>query len=213
MARVSSNKLWWYIGSRPSHRSAGGKQDHKLVLAKLTLSFRLLYQDVSELPFPALPGIGTKLCPAHLPAIDSVEVRRMANPCPDMFAKGIYLADMSSKSAGYCCSWNSGGTGLLLLCEAELGKPPLKLTGADSTADKKAKSQGMISTWGVGRTAPQAWKDAGCIHPDLKGVLMPDMASKDAGDTNEPGAGLYYNEYIVYDVAQVKLRYLLRVEM
>lgn len=33
------------------------------------------------------------------------------------FGKGIYLADMSTKSAQYCVSTMSGGTGLLLLCE------------------------------------------------------------------------------------------------
>ena len=39
------------------------------------------------------------------------------------FGKGVYLADISSKSAQYCQPGMSGGTGLLLLCEAELGKP------------------------------------------------------------------------------------------
>lgn len=39
------------------------------------------------------------------------------------FGKGVYLADMSSKSANYCLSGMSGGTGILLLCEAELGNP------------------------------------------------------------------------------------------
>lgn len=39
------------------------------------------------------------------------------------FGKGVYMADMSSKSANYCLSGMSGGTGLLLLCEAELGNP------------------------------------------------------------------------------------------
>jgi poly [ADP-ribose] polymerase len=33
------------------------------------------------------------------------------------------------------------------------------------------------------------------------------------GPTNVDNASLYYNEYIVYDVAQVRLRYLLRVKM
>ena len=37
-----------------------------------------------------------------------------------MFGKGIYLADMSSKSANYCCPYISNGHALLLLCEAEL---------------------------------------------------------------------------------------------
>lgn len=40
---------------------------------------------------------------------------------------------------------------------------------------------------------------------------QPDTNTK-AGDTNVSGH-LLYNEYICYDVAQVKLRYLLRVKM
>lgn len=130
-----------------------------------------------------------------------------------MFGKGVYLADMSSKSANYCCSYQSGNTGLLLLCEAELGEPPLKLTGADYNAGDKAKEQGYLSTWGVGSTAPRAWKDAKCIHPDLDGIQVPDVVSKNPGPTKEPAAYLQYNEYIVYDVAQIRLRYLFRVSM
>ena len=34
-----------------------------------------------------------------------------------------------------------------------------------------------------------------------------------AGPTNVPNAYLLYNEYIVYDVSQVRLRYLLRVKL
>lgn len=130
-----------------------------------------------------------------------------------MFGKGVYLADMSSKSAGYCASYNSDGTGLLLLCEAELGKPPLKLTDSDYDAGDRAKKEGSISTWGVGQTAPLAWKDAEAIHPSLKGVRMPNVSKKTPGPTNEAGAYLMYNEYIVYDISQIKLKYLLRVKM
>lgn len=129
-----------------------------------------------------------------------------------MFGKGIYLADISTKSANYCGVRNSGGTGLLLLCEVELGSPPLKLTEADFDAGETARRQGYISTLGVGRTAPNDWKDAGCLHPDLRGIKMPDV-STEPGTTNESSASLFYNEYIVYDVSQVKLRYLFRVQM
>ena len=89
-----------------------------------------------------------------------------------MFGKGIYLADMSSKSAGYTKSQSSGGVGLLLLCEAELGKPMLELTNADSKAGETAKKQDSYSTWGKGSTAPTSWKDAGCVNENLKGVTM-----------------------------------------
>lgn len=89
-----------------------------------------------------------------------------------MFGKGIYLADMSSKSANYCAASASNGHALLLLCEAELGAPIQTLTYADYEAGEKAKSKGMLSTWGQGLTGPQAWKDAGCVHPSLVGVRM-----------------------------------------
>ncbi|KAI5237167.1 PARP-domain-containing protein [Aureobasidium subglaciale] len=146
-----------------------------------------------------------------------------------MFGKGIYLADMSSKSANYCSPYDSDGHALLLLCEAELGKPMQTLTDASYNAAETAKELGAFSTWGQGKTSPKAWKDAGCIHPSLAGATMvsssvparadisltiaqPDT-TQDPGDTNVPGAYLLYNEYICYDIAQVRLRYLLRVKM
>jgi poly [ADP-ribose] polymerase len=63
-----------------------------------------------------------------------------------MFGKGIYLADMSSKSANYCCSYSSNGHALLLLCEAELGNPMQTLTNASYDAGENAKSKGLLST-------------------------------------------------------------------
>lgn len=38
-----------------------------------------------------------------------------------MFGKGIYFADMVSKSANYCCTTMQNPTGLLLLCDVALG--------------------------------------------------------------------------------------------
>ncbi|RYP02514.1 hypothetical protein DL765_010734 [Monosporascus sp. GIB2] len=129
-----------------------------------------------------------------------------------MFGKGIYLADMSSKSANYCVPYISNGHALLLLCEAELGKPMQELTGACYSAGEDAKAKGMWSTWGKGITGPSKWKDAACVHESLKGVMMPDTTVL-PGPTGVPNAYLQYNEYICYDVSQVRLRYLLRVRM
>jgi poly [ADP-ribose] polymerase 2/3/4 len=47
------------------------------------------------------------------------------------FGKGVYLADVSSKSAKYCMSSMSGGTGLLLLCEAECSNPMYEIPTGD----------------------------------------------------------------------------------
>lgn len=89
-----------------------------------------------------------------------------------MFGKGIYLADMSSKSANYCCPYISNGHALLLLCEAELGEPMQALTDASYSASEDAASKGVLSTWGQGMTGPKEWKDANCVNPSLDGVLM-----------------------------------------
>ncbi|KAI0136364.1 poly polymerase [Xylariales sp. AK1849] len=129
-----------------------------------------------------------------------------------MFGKGIYLADMSSKSANYCCPYSSNGHALLLLCEAELGDPMQVLTNASYNAGDDAKAKGMLSTWGQGMTGPSLWKDAECVHPSLKDIKMPDTTSK-PGPTGAQTAYLQYNEYIAYNVAQIRLRYLFRVRM
>lgn len=89
-----------------------------------------------------------------------------------MFGKGVYLADMSSKSANYCYSYISNNQALLLLCEAELGAPIQELTSASYSAGDDALAKGLLSTWGKGMTGPKSWKDAECIHSSLKGVKM-----------------------------------------
>ncbi|RAL13116.1 putative poly(ADP)-ribose polymerase PARP [Aspergillus homomorphus CBS 101889] len=127
-----------------------------------------------------------------------------------MFGKGVYLADMSSKSANYCCSYGSGNKGLLLLCDAELGDPMLELDYGNFNAGEDAAKQGKIATLGRGRSIPADWKDAGCVHPNLQGVKMPDTVH---GATTAQAASLQYNEYIVYDVAQIRQRYLFHVDM
>jgi len=58
----------------------------------------------------------------------------------------LTLCASGSKSANYCCSYISGGTALLLLCEAELGDPMQTLTNASYSAGEDAKAKGMFST-------------------------------------------------------------------
>ncbi|KAL4741194.1 poly polymerase catalytic domain-containing protein [Aspergillus similis] len=129
-----------------------------------------------------------------------------------MFGKGVYFADMSSKSANYCWSHNSDHKALLLLGDVELGDPIYELYNSDYNAGENAKKEGKIATLGKGRSTPAGWKDAGCIHPHLKGIQVPDA---DFGTTDHETNQRYlmYNEYIVYDVAQIRLRYLFFVDM
>lgn len=88
------------------------------------------------------------------------------------FGKGIYLADVSSKSAQYCSARMSGNTGILVLCEAELGRPMYEIPTGDSRAEEQAKKHKCIATLGVGRVAPIGWVDGKGIHDSLKEVLV-----------------------------------------
>jgi poly [ADP-ribose] polymerase len=70
-------------------------------------------------------------------------------PCSGyLFGKGVYLADMASKSARYCCPNLSNNTILLIMCEAALGNPR-DLKRPDSDAANLPK--GSNSTFAVGR--------------------------------------------------------------
>ncbi|KAH7407017.1 poly polymerase catalytic domain-containing protein [Phaeosphaeria sp. MPI-PUGE-AT-0046c] len=168
--------------------------------SKVSSNRRLLWHGSRVTNFGGILGQGLRIAPPEAPATGY------------MFGKGIYLADMSSKSANYCNAYSSGGTALLLLCEAELGNPMHELTDASYTAGEDAKAKGLHSTWGKGHTGPSKWKDAKCVNGSLAGCMMPDMSAI-PGPTNVPNAYLQYNEYITYDVAQVRLRYLFRVIM
>ncbi|OTB06558.1 hypothetical protein M426DRAFT_9690 [Hypoxylon sp. CI-4A] len=172
---------------------------------------RLLWHGSRCTNFGGILSQGLRIAPPEAPAT-GYSMTYLPFDLHSMFGKGIYLADMSSKSANYCYSSISNGHALLLLCEAELGDPIQTLTSASYSAAEDAKAKGMLSTWGQGTTGPNQWKDAECVHPSLKGVQMPDTSIQ-PDRTGVPNAYLLYNEYICYDISQVRLRYLLRVRM
>ncbi|CAK9212976.1 unnamed protein product [Sphagnum troendelagicum] len=118
-----------------------------------------------------------------------------------MFGKGVYFADMVSKSANYCCTSPRDPIGVLLLCEVALGDMQELFTG-NFHADQLPS--GKLSTKGVGRTAP-----------DTKEYMtLPDGVTVPLGKPVQAGiehASLLYNEYIVYNTAQIRMRYVLKV--
>ncbi|XP_012253348.2 poly [ADP-ribose] polymerase [Athalia rosae] len=117
-----------------------------------------------------------------------------------MFGKGIYFADMVSKSANYCCTNRQNPTGLLLLCEVALGNMYER-----HRADYIEKlPKGKHSTLGLGQTQPNPAES----HETKDGVHIP-LGSGVPANLSKPSA-LLYNEYIVYDVAQVQVQYLVR---
>ncbi|GKB93921.1 poly [ADP-ribose] polymerase 2, partial [Tanacetum coccineum] len=118
-----------------------------------------------------------------------------------MFGKGVYFADMFSKSANYCCAYQQASAGVLLLCEVALGEMA-ELLNADYNADKLP--QGKLSTKGVGTTAPDM-SEAETLED---GVVVPLGQPKQQLKSK---ASLLYNEYIAYNVDQIRMRYLVHV--
>ncbi|KAK7576565.1 hypothetical protein V9T40_012851 [Parthenolecanium corni] len=118
-----------------------------------------------------------------------------------MFGKGVYFADMVSKSANYCLTSPANNTGLLLLCEVALGDCH-ELMHAQNIVKPPP---GKHSVKGLGKTYPDPAQSVvmadGVEIPLGKGIPSP--------HTN---TSLLYNEFIVYDVAQVKVRYLVQMK-
>ncbi|XP_021354296.1 poly [ADP-ribose] polymerase 2-like isoform X2 [Mizuhopecten yessoensis] len=123
-----------------------------------------------------------------------------------MFGKGVYFADMSSKSANYCFATKTKNTALLLLCEVSLGQTN-DLLNADYNAAKLPP--GKHSTRGLGRIGP----DPASTKTLTDGTLVPLGKSKDTGVKNPKGYTLNYNEFIVYDTKQIRMKYLVKVKL
>ena len=120
-----------------------------------------------------------------------------------MFGKGVYFADMFSKSANYCvCGTKGVDTGLLALAEVALGTPTVRV----SSDYISTLPSGTHSCYAKGGTMPDPSHDKPWEVD--KEVVVPLGAAK---DTHVNGS-LLYNEFIVYDERQIQLHYLLEVE-
>ncbi|XP_029379863.1 poly [ADP-ribose] polymerase 2 isoform X3 [Echeneis naucrates] len=121
-----------------------------------------------------------------------------------MFGKGIYFADMSSKSANYCFANQNNHVGLLLLCEVALGDSN-ELIDADYEASNLPPGKQSIK--GLGQTGPDPKNSV-----TLDGVTVPMGPGVKTGVGKKGGYSLLYNEFIVYNPAQTRMRYLLRIQ-
>ena len=153
---------------------------------------RLLWHGSRSCNFGGILSQGLRIAPPEAPANGKA------------FGNGVYLADRASKSADYCDPWTSDQVGLLLLCETQLGNPSYVKAGHEYNARVSMRKQRLISTKMMtdASNEPPRWIDAGIVNPQLETALVPDHTAK------FPDAHGFPNEYIVYDVAQVKIRYV-----
>lgn len=120
-----------------------------------------------------------------------------------MFGKGVYFADCASKSANYAYTTRDRNVGLMALCEVSLGECN-ELYQSDYNASNLPA--GKHSTKGIGSsmTDPSTW----VTLPD--GVIVP--CGKIVPAKTDTPPCLLYNEYIVYEREQIRLRYLLKLK-
>jgi len=115
------------------------------------------------------------------------------------FGKGAYFADVSSKSASYCFTTRESPVGIMILNEVAVGTP--FETPNDIYMEKAMP--GTNSTWALGMTVP----DPAATVTMENGTKVPLGKPIPAGRKTMCS----HNEIIVYDVAQVTIRYALRV--
>lgn len=121
-----------------------------------------------------------------------------------MFGKGLYFADMASKSLNYCHASKHKPTGLGLICEVALGDSYCLTEADEDITWDMVNNLGCHSTKGQGTTCI----DAAGNHTLPNGSVIPLGTPKQSGI---PDSDLLYDEYVVYQVSQVRMKYLVRV--
>jgi poly [ADP-ribose] polymerase len=121
-----------------------------------------------------------------------------------MFGKGVYFAQCVSKSASYTATTKQDNLGYMLLCEVALD---------DMYETKHAEYMDTP------RPHTLSTKGCGCHHENGKAPMhtLPDgcrvpLGPMVAEDSRRYGSSLLYDEYIVYNVAQIRVRYLVKVK-
>eukprot|EP00761_Pharyngomonas_kirbyi_P003059 gb/GECH01003063.1/.p1 GENE.gb/GECH01003063.1/~~gb/GECH01003063.1/.p1 ORF type:complete len:129 (+),score=28.14 gb/GECH01003063.1/:1-387(+) len=119
-----------------------------------------------------------------------------------MFGKGVYFADMCSKSANYCRTSPDNPTGIMLLSEVALGD----MYEIHHAQFMNKPPQGKHSTKGIGATQPDPQED---VYQD-DGTKIP--LGKPSSTPLDQRSSLLYNEFIVYDTSQINIKYLLKLK-
>jgi len=121
------------------------------------------------------------------------------------FGKGVYFADMISKSAEYCYPTKEKPYALMLLSDIALGRP-YQISHTKFISKEDLDSAGYHSVKGCGELAPNPVYDT-----EINDGLIISVGKE--CPTGVYKSEIKHNEFIVYDTAQVKAKYLLKVKI
>ncbi len=116
------------------------------------------------------------------------------------FGKGLYFTDCSSKAANNCYISKEEKIAILLASEVALGESA-EMYYADPNASKLPPGKSSVRS--VGKYSPVLGRAE--QMGEVKLAMGPLEPAEKVGTT------FLFNEYVVYRVEQVKMRYLLRV--
>ena len=149
---------------------------------------------------------------------------RVAPACAEttgaMFGEGIYFTDIYSKAFNYTTGMNYHSLSTsqrrkikapkkyMFLCEVALGKSKVLYNAENVTDIPNSKVHSVL---GYGKESPDPLENvylpSGCVVPLGKNI--------NAREPKLPQGqwwGLNYNEYVVYDATQVRIRYLVELK-
>lgn len=118
---------------------------------------------------------------------------------------GVYLAGMQEKSAQYTSGYGAKFA-CMFLCEAPLGKQHLVTSDGPHASGLKEAPAGFDSVHAMGTMAPPKW---GSINIGGKGVQIPQSKATETKVQSSFG----HDEFLVYDEAQVCIRYMLTIKL
>jgi ankyrin repeat protein/predicted DNA-binding WGR domain protein len=148
---------------------------------------KLLWHGSRTMNFLGILNKGLKIAPPEAPTTGQ------------LFGKGIYFADTFRKAHSY----TEGQTRILLLCEVALGKS-WELTVPQTVT---SLPEGHLSVKGVGISTPNPKKDV--YIPN--GMILP-LGELTQRDNTSKLISLQYDEYVVYNEDQVKVRYMVCIQ-
>jgi len=119
--------------------------------------------------------------------------------------KGVYFADMASKSIEYCHPTKENPYALIMLCEVALGRP-YQVAHTKYIEKGDLDQAGFHSVKGCGELGPDPAFDVEISD----GVIV--SIGKEA-PSGVPRSEIKHNEFIVYDVGQINIKYLLLVKV
>ncbi|AYV82057.1 MAG: polyADP-ribose polymerase [Homavirus sp.] len=118
-----------------------------------------------------------------------------------MFGYGVYFSDCASKSANYCRAYQTNNIGCMFLAEVAMGNICEKLQ-ADSYINKASlEKAGYQSVQGMGKWSPSGTTTVNGVQIPNKPII-----------TKNINTSLRYNEFIVYDINQLVIKYLVIVQ-